>query len=205
MHTQQRRLPRQPSQDISEATHQLCHSRKAPVTRRSGALVVGDVACCRARMVSQPQPSEWLGIRMMDKAAVAQGDPGPAFSNNVHNLTTSATAEHFTASVAPLPDRTDRAETPVLDRVIGNGSPLCQDTAAGTGVRSAVSPGSGLSEVLAMGIRSAALDVSVAPKCPSRTFVVWSSTSRRKTASESRRLRQRNAPLAPLPAATLRA
>jgi len=48
-------------------------------------------------------------------------------------------------------------------RLPSSGSPLCQDMAAATGVRSVVSPGSGLSEVLAMGIRSAALDVSVAP------------------------------------------
>src|SRR4051812_1500872 len=74
----------------------------------------------------------------------------------------------------PRPRRSDHPYQLTVGCLIG--SPLCQDTAAGTGVRSVVSPGSGLSEVLAVGIRSAALDVSVAPKCPSRTFVVWSLT-----------------------------
>jgi hypothetical protein len=40
----------------------------------------------------------------------------------------------------------------------GSGSPLCQGAVAGTGVGSFSSPGSDCSEVLAMGIRSAALD-----------------------------------------------
>jgi hypothetical protein len=40
----------------------------------------------------------------------------------------------------------------------GSGSPLCQDTTARSGVGSWASPGSDCSEVLAMGIRSVALD-----------------------------------------------
>ena len=52
-----------------------------------------------------------------------------------------------------------RSRCGMLDaKPIGSGSPLCQDTTAETGVRSFSSPGSDCSEVLAMGIRSAALD-----------------------------------------------
>lgn len=70
-------------------------------------------------------------------------------------------------------------------------------------------PGSGLSEEPTTGVRSAALDVRVAPECPpgparSLFLVAASAASCRWTTSDSRRRRQRSASRVVLPSASFR-